>query len=248
VAIHEISNSTYEFNADALSIMIYGEPGSGKSYFMGTMPDVYIVSLDHGLLGLTLAGKKFDGCEVDTLDELNQVVDEILNGKRGKNAGAFALDHLTEVTELGINKAKLREVSGNMKRSKWGEIADHARMIVRKFVDIASVRKVPICVAAHARLEKNELSGNVLGLPDTVGALRATVGGFFDMYLYAKQELEWDAGVQVPKWTVSSVNHLEFGAKDRTGTLNVVEPNDYPTLYARVKERVEALKAGENNA
>lgn len=248
VAIREVNQTTYEFNLDALTMMIYGEPGSGKTYFIGTMPKPYIVSLDRGLVGLKLGGRKFDGCEVDTYQELNQVIDEILNGTRGKGAGSFALDHLSEVTELAIEKVDLRNKPATHKRSAWGEIADDVRIIVRKFVDIATVRKVPICVAAHQKVDKNEITGNILGTPDTVGKFAGTVGGFFDMYLYAKQELEWNAGVKTPKWTVSTINHLEFGAKDRTSTLNVVEPNDYTQLYARVKERVEKIKAGEYNA
>ena len=242
MAIREISNSTYDYNAKALTFLIYGAPGSGKSYFIGTMPNVYIVSLDRGLLGLTLAGKKFNGCEVDTLDELNAVIDEILNGTRGKGAGAFALDHLTEVTELGIRKTNLREKAGKLKRSTWGEISDHVRIIVRKFADIARVRGVPICVAAHQQLDKDEVSGNILGTPDTVGKFAQSVGGFFDVYLYARQQLEWNAGKQVPKWTVSTVDYLQFQAKDRTTVLDIEEPNDFPTLQNKVLKRLEETK------
>ena len=69
-----------------------------------------------------------------------------------------------------------------------------------------------------------------------------SVGGHFDIYLYALQELEWSNGEQKPKFTVSTVDHMEFQAKDRTGQLNIVEPNDYPTLYAKIKARAEELK------
>ena len=240
--IVEISDTTYKFNVDALTIMIYGPPGAGKTWFIGSMPNVYIISLDRGLLGLKLGGKKFHGCTVDTLAELNLVIDEILAGKRGKEAGSFALDHLTEVTELGVVAKDLRNAAGNLKRGIWGAISDEVRMVVRKFIDIPDVRGVPVCVAAHQKIEKNELTKNVLGSPDTVGKFAMTVGGFFDLYLYARQELEWDAGVQKAKFTVSTVDYLEFQAKDRTGQLNLVEPNDYDTLYAKIKARAEQLE------
>lgn len=246
--IRDISNQTYEFDIEALTILIYGPPGSGKSYFMGTMPNVYIVSLDKGLKGLVLNGKTFSGCEVDTLNELYLVIDEIIQGKRGKGAGAFALDHLTAVTDLGIEHTGLRDKPNTHKRSTWGEIADHVRMVVRKFLDIAAVRKVPVCIAAHQQIEKNELSGNIIGTPNTVGKLAETIGGFFDMYLYSRQETVARDGEWVPEWNVSTVNYQEFQAKDRTGTLNVKEVNNFPALITKVRNRLEQIKKGEYNA
>lgn len=248
MAVRDISSNSYDFDVEAITILLYGAPGSGKTWFIGTMPDVYIVSLDKGLKGLRLAGMQFDGCEVDTLDELYQVIDEIIRGNRGKGAKAFALDHLTEVTELAINHTGLRSKPNSHKRAVWGEIADHARMVTRKFVDIAAVRKVPVCVTAHQQIDKNELSGNILGLPSTVGKLAETVGGFFDMYLYARSDVVPKDGDWIPEWTVSTVNYREFSAKDRTGTLDITEPNNFPTIMNKVRERLEQVKKGEYNA
>lgn len=245
MAISEISDATYDYNVDALTCMIYGPPGSGKTWFIGTMPDVYIISLDKGLLGLKLAGKKFNGCSVDTLDELNLVIDEIIAGTRAPKAGSFALDHLTAVTELGVVAKNLRNTPNTHKRSVWGAIADEVRIVVRKFVDIAYVRRVPICVAAHQKIEKNEITKNVLGTPDTVGKFAMTVGGFFDLYLYARQELVPVNGEQQAQFTVSTVDYIEFQAKDRTGQLSVTEPNDFNTIYAKIQARVDELKKGE---
>lgn len=248
MAITEISNETYEYNVDALKILVYGPPGSGKTWFIGTMPDVYIVALDPGLIGLQLAGKKFRGVQVDTYDELMQVIDEIINGKRGQGAKSFALDHLGEVTTLSAEKRDLRNQPNKLKQVTWGAISDDVRMAVRKFIDISNVRKVPVCVAAHQRIDKNELTKSILGAPDTVGKFSQQVGGLFDMYLYSLQSVEWDAGVQKPKWSLSTIDHMEFQAKDRTGVLLVEEPNDYQTLYAKISARAEEVRKGNKNA
>lgn len=248
MAIRDISSATYDFEIEGMTILVYGQPGSGKTWFLGSMPKVYIISLDKGLKGLKLAGRDFDGCEVDTLEDLYRVIDEIIQGKRAKNAKSFALDHLTEVTDLAITSTGLRDKPNNLKRQTWGEIADHAKIVSRKFLDIAAVRKVPVCIAAHQQVEKNDLTGNILGLPSTVGKFAGQVGGFFDMYLYARQELLPVDGDWIPTWTISTVNYQEFSAKDRTGTLDVTEPNDYPTLIAKVRERMEQVKKGEYHA
>ena len=246
VAITEISNETYDYNVDALRIMIYGPPGSGKTWFIGTMPDVYIIALDPGLIGLQLAEKKFKGVMVDTYDELLQVVDEIINGKRGQTAKSFALDHLGEVTTLSAVKRDLRNQPNKLKQSTWGAISDDVRMAMRKFLDIASVRRVPVCVAAHQRIDKNELTKDIIGSPDTVGKFSQQVGGLFDVFLYSLQQIEWKEGQQVPRWFVSTVDHLEFRAKDRTGQLLLEEPNDYQTLYAKIKARADEIKEKQN--
>lgn len=248
MAIKDISSSTYDYKIEALTILNYGPPGSGKTWFAGTMPKVYILSLDKGLKGLKLAGKQFDGCEVDTLDELYKVIEEIIQGKRAKDCKSFVLDHLTEVTDLAITHTGLRTKDNKLKRSTWGEIADHARIVTRKFLDIAAVRNVPVCVIAHQQIEKNELTGNIIGLPATVGKFAEQIGGFFDMYLYSRQDLKPVNGNWIPSWTVSTVNYLEFQAKDRTGTLDVTEPNDFPTLMAKIQARMEQVKQGEYNA
>lgn len=245
MAIREINQTTYEFNVEAPTMLLYGGPGSGKTRFLGTMPKVYIVSLDHGLKGLKLAGFKFDGVEVDTYDELEQVIDEILLGTRAQQAMSFGLDHLTMVTDLSATKRKLRDAAPNMKRSIWGTISDDVRIINKKFLDIAYKRNAPVCVVAHQQIEKDELLGNVMGLPDTVGKFATNVGGLFDMYLYARQETTPVNGQWIPTWKISTVNYMQFQAKDRTGILDVEETNDFPVFIDKIRARVAEIKASE---
>jgi hypothetical protein len=247
MAVKEVSNNAYDFDAQAPAILGYGPPGSGKTWFLGTMPKNYIFTTDkRGLMTLKFSGKTFNGVTVDTLDELNAVLDEALAGTRAKDAGSFGLDHISEITELAVKKVGLREAPSTHKRSKWGEVSDHVRMITRKFIDLSVKRKVPVCAVAHQRMDKDEFTQNIIGSPDTVGKFSQTIGGFFDLFLYFKQDLEWDAGKQIKKFTVSTINYLQFQAKDRTSTLDVVEPNDFPTMYAKIMARLEELKEGQN--
>lgn len=244
MAIEEFNLSQYDYSLLGLKILMYGPPGSGKTWFIGTMPGVYIVSLDKGLIGLRLAGVVADGCTVDTFDELQQVVSEIAAGTRAPKAKAIALDHLSAVTDLAVTSVKMKTGKKAMDRSTWGTVADYVRMLTKQFADIADIRNVHVCVAAHEKIEKNEIIGSVLGTPDTVGKFAMSVGGLFDLYLYSRQEVGWEAGKQVESFTVNTVDYQEFKAKDRTGVLETTEPNDFPIIYAKIKERIESLKKG----
>lgn len=242
MGIEEFRKEDLDFNINGLKFLLYGAPRSGKTWFIGTMEDPYIICLDKGLIGLQLAGKTPRGCTVDTFEDLEEVIAEIAGGVRAKDASAIALDHLSAVSDLVTNYVKRRASKSTMDRSTWGIAADHVRMFVNSFVDIADIQNKHVCMTAHQKIEKNDVIGSVLGTPDTIGKFAMSVGGLFDLYLYCMQEVVWKDGDEKVEWKVRTANFEAFTAGDRTGVLDVNEPNDFPTIYKKIKDRVDALK------
>lgn len=237
--ITDISTSTSDLSKITLKLLLYGSPGSGKSWFSQTMPAPYTVGFEDGLLYWKMRNIKADGVLVETYEDLVQVLDEIKSGKRAQEHKSIVFDglhHLTHAIELMLLKQKNKTKTTELNQGDWGVAKDYVRIIMRKLVTDLG-KYYHICVLGDAVVES--LGDNsVYGLPDTIGKLRGSVGGFFDLYLYTEQTKVFDRNIPghkgENKYLMHSVRHRDFGGKDRTGTLfdGPIE-NDFNIIFKR---------------
>lgn len=231
MAVTQIDTS---FNYDEkTSILLYGPPGSGKTWFGGHMPKNFFISLDkNGTIGLKRHGIPFEGVEVDTYEDVQNVIYDIGMGKRARGRETLVLDHLGLLGEACLNKALIESNKKRADLNVWGITVDHLRLILKQLLDLQ--KNFHILVLAHEQIEKNEVRGGVFGTPHTIGKFAYHVGGMFDLFLYAEQEVTWKNGNQVPQWLIHTIDYLDFKAKDRLGVLDVVEPNDAEALLGKI--------------
>lgn len=216
-----------------LAILIYGPPGSGKTWFGLHMPKPYFLAYDkQGMLGAKYNKIPVDGVEIDTYDDFNAVIAQIQSGARAKDNETIVLDHLTLHGEA-IKQSMLEK---NRKQKAdlaiWGEVADHLRVSMKTLIDLT--KKFHVVVLAHEQIEKNEVRGGIFGTPATVGKFAYYVGGMFNLFMYSEQQMEWNNGKQTPKWVLHTSQYTDFRAKDGIGKLDVVEPNDPSTILGKI--------------
>jgi AAA domain-containing protein len=219
-------------------MLIFGEPGAGKTWFCGTAEDhkatspVLLVDMEGGVLTLRKR-KGVDVVQARTIKELTDVINRVYEDKSGYYR-TFVLDSLTE-----LQKRDMREVMDTEYNKKpdttdrdvasqrsWGKNAERVRRIIR------ALRDLPMnsIVTSLAVTEKDEQTGIVRTYPSFPGKMRGEVPGYFDVVglLYAQEERNGE--VITRRLQVAPSRRVL--AKDRTSALGqVLENPTVPMLW-----------------
>lgn len=225
--------------------LVYGPPGSGKTHLWLTAPKPYgIITNIREVKKAQLFkqdGPKFALCE--TFEDVEEVVSGAYSGKFAKGVQTIALDNFTDLTIM-VTEAVLRQAGGKseMNIGLWGKAKDRLLALTRQLTNLAPYYNV--IVTAHEQIEKDELRGDVLGSPQTIGKLTSFIGGFFDFFLYSKQEVYYQSGKPAPEYFVYTVDLGRFAASDHIHVLESKEPNHYPTLLGKFNQvlKTEEIK------
>lgn len=231
--IKEIDTSQGVTAQDKVSWLLYGPPGSGKTWFGGHMPKPFFISVDwNGLIGLKKHKVPVEAVQVDDYDDVITVIGDISMGKRAKGCQTLVLDHVTELGELA-KQAALRETNKvKADLNVWGITVDKVRYAIRQLLNLQS--QFHIVVLAHEQVEKNDIRGGIFGTPATIGKFAYHIGGMFDLFLYANQEVQYKNGEKQRMWNLYTMDFEEFKAKDRLGVLDVVESSDPDVLLKKI--------------
>ena len=229
-------NKKVYFNA-----LVYGPPKSGKSWFCSTMPSPYIICSDRPPTFLSVS-QKIQGVIVETFDEADAVLREIVLGKRALGCRSIIVDGLSDMTPLAIDKAmqaKPGRKSLLLTIDEWGLVSSYLRTFVRYFSREVG-RNHHVCMTARTSLIQDKLTGKVIGVPETVGKFSEDVGGFFDALLFCKEET---VGGKT-SWNLhTKTTDIWYGAGDALGGfMQEIEPNNFSIVYEKIREG--AIKKG----
>lgn len=216
--------------------LVYGPPGSGKTHLWLTAPKPYgIVTNIREVKKAQLFrqdGPQFAVCE--TFEDVEQVVNGAYSGKYAKGAKTIALDNFTDLSVMVV-EAVLRDASkSEMNQGLWGKAKDRLTALMRNITNLAP--HMHVIVTAHEQIDKDDLRGDILGLPQTIGKLASYVGGFFDFFLYSKQEVYFKGGKPVPEYWVYTIDLGRFKASDHIHILESKEPNDYSLILGKFEQ------------
>lgn len=241
MAIREGNTKDMDITNMKFKILAYGPPGSGKTYFGSTMPKPYFIAIDRGLKGLAVRKEAVPYVEVDTYEDIITVLAQIKAGTRAQGCESIVIDHLTELSPLVV-EATLRGANKRvMDQGLWGVAKDKLRVLVHDLTalsdDTTLNKRFHTLMISHEQIEKNDIRGGIWGTPATIGKFAYDVGGWFDLFLYFRQDVEWKNGKQIPTWNMHTIQYVDFVAKDRLSILNTVEKNDFQVIVDRFKEK-----------
>lgn len=217
---------------DFLNMLLYGDPGVGKTTFIGTASEVaalcpvLLLNVEGG--DLSLSG--YPGIEVvrvTSYEQMTPIYNELYRELRKPNPPykTVAIDNLTELRYFSMSDIMVDAVAANSNmdpdvpsQREWGKNSNQIRAVVRGFRDLPC----HTILTSHAKeVEKSKVTVTKPALP---GQLSDEISGFVDLVLYYYIKM---VGANEHKRLMLTTKTATTNAKDRSGKLPPVieEPN-----------------------
>lgn len=199
---------------EKFKILIYGDPGAGKTYLAGTaqdhpnMANVHVLNIDGGMLTLADRGD-IGATDVRSSIELeNEMYKIASNDPKYKDVKTVVIDNISELQTIDLENTTSNDLKDRLKRNKdytideiyledYGISSKRIARILRGFRDLP----VNVIYIAH-RKDKKRRNSDVIeeSKPNLTEKLCTAVMGYMDFvwYLYtADIPINVESGEQI---------------------------------------------------
>lgn len=193
-----------ETASSTLKVLIYGEPGVGKTTFAASSPMPLIIDVERG--SRVLAGRDVAVMEYVSIEQIDKLMDYLLaSDKSFDNYSTIVFDSISEMQRRLLDQ-QLATVSKSAGApvykadwDLWGANTQILRAMVSRFRDIQK----NLVMIAHAKADKEEATGIMQMRPDLTPRLASTITAMFDVVGYLKINSKGERILQVqPSKTV----------------------------------------------
>lgn len=226
------------------SIVIGGEPGTGKTHFLGTTKAI-VIDTERG--ATTYNSPNFRADDTATppdvvpvsfdpnkqasqyIYEVEQVIDWMIGTRNSSGYSVFAIDGITELQELFINSHPAKDP-----RQSYGDWANSLRRLILKSKNIPA----HFLVTCRLDVKEDPISNLDMVRPALSPTSWKAVEALFDVI--ARLEVQV-SGPKVTRYFDASPS-ARFKTKDRYGIGRVPNPT-WPAIQQRIEAAYAASKA-----
>ena len=213
-----------------ITVLAYGAPGAGKTYFASTFPTPLFLDMRGGMMAVR--HKKVAFYQPRTFADM--MLASIAS--RVQKYETIVLDHLTEATRLLMGEA-LRVADHAMPQLQdWGLVIERLRKLVARYTDDDALPDKHIVFIAEEQIDKDEELGKVLVTPDVPGKFARQIGSWFDCVFHLRNAFNPETKER-GRYLLTEPDAL-YPAKDRTGCLSKLEVPDFNTMWKKITKEV----------
>lgn len=205
-------------------VLVYGGAGVGKTVLCATAPEPFIISAESG--ELSLRRYAIPMAKIKTVTDLSEVFDWFDTNQDGGRFKTVCIDSVSEIAEVVLANAK-QTVKDN--RQAYGELMDKMEMTIRKFRDLPGRN---VYMSAKMEPMKDELSGVVKYGPSMPGSkLGNKLPYYFDFVF--RLGINRAPNGELYRFLQTQPD-MQFEAKDRSGSLDTLEPPNLGHIFAKI--------------
>ena len=222
--------------------LVYGQPGTGKTYSARTLPGkTIIISAESGLK--SLRDTDIEAWEVESWKDFEDAIDYLLKSNDETNRiDNIFVDSLTEMSKICIDHILEERISVYQARQKnmatifkdqrtledYGIAKGRIDRTIRSFRDL----RYNVLFSALSKIEKDQLRGTSKAMPMIdPSSMAESLPGIFDCVLHSRSD-ERDG--EVIFWW-ETMNTEKWFAKDRSGNLDPQIPQDWNIILNAFK-------------
>lgn len=212
-----------------MNLLIYGEPGVGKTRLAGSAADhedtapVLILDVEGGVISLRHRND-IDVIQVRDIDTIVKVHDQ-LQKEKGGGYRTVVIDSLSELQKLDMRTVMQEEYNRQPDRTDkdvpsqraWGKSQERLRRIIRGYKDLP-VHTIMTAKVTQTTDEQTNVTHYYPALP---GKMRGDAPGFFDIVGYLRVKEEQNGAVIRRLLQIQASSKIV--AKDRTDSLGFDE-------------------------
>lgn len=207
-----------------VKVLVYGQSGVGKTVLCATAPNPVIISAEAGLLSLRKVS--IPVIEVTNVDELVQAHLWCLKSAEARQYDTICIDSISEIGEVVLANAK-KQVKDP--RQAYAELLEKMLTTIKAFRDLQGKH---VYMSAKMEPMKDELTGIVRYGPSMPGQklgpqLPYLFDEVFRLGIHKTPQGEEYRFLQTQP-------DLQFEAKDRSGSLDRMEPPDLSHVFNKI--------------
>lgn len=212
-----------------IKVLVYGRSGAGKTRLASTAPNPLILSAEAGLLSL----REFDlkGLRIDTVQDLTDVLEWVENSAAAKSFETIYLDSVTEIAEVVLSNAK---VLAKDPRQAYGELIEKMTMVIKAFRDLPGRHVV---MTAKQESHVDEITRVTSYGPTMPGNKMGQALPYLFDEVFRLGVAKTPAPANIEYRFLQTAPDLQYEAKDRSGSLDAVEPPDLGLIFKKILAR-----------
>lgn len=224
--------TTVDNKSKYLKILVYGNPGTGKTVFTATAPSPLIIDVEKGAHSINNHPQlmRAKALEYKSLFQVEQLIKYLAaDTPQLSEFKTIVVDSFSELQKRDLDAIVTEEAAKDANRNKFLPLGpdynvntEHMRMIASALRDLDR----HIIVTCHVKEEKDETTGRILKRPNLTPKLAGTLAGIFDVVGYMATS---GAGENTVR-TLQVHPTADVTAKTRIGNLPAVIEN--PTFDA----------------
>lgn len=235
-----------------LNLLVYGEPGAGKTHLAATAQDhedtkpILFLDIEGGTTTIRKR-KDVDVIQVRSMNQIESVYAELRKEGSDPYYNTVILDSLTELQKLDMRTVMTEQFNKKPdttdiyvpSQREWGKSGERMRIIIRGFKDLP-VNTIATCMLAQ---DKDDSSGITSYFPSLPGKLRSEIPGFFDVVGYLSSKTVKNGDREEIVRTLQLARTRRVIAKDRTSDLgNLIENPSIPLMWEMIHSQVHDYK------